>query len=304
MWYPREVPSRPLPWRYFLAGLIGGYTVVTDYTGIVTVGALTLFAVITHVERRSFWPSLKPAVWFVLGTAGPIAFMLGWQWYCYGSPWLVAQQVMPKIFFRGYPSERGVGWPLPEALWGLLFDPLYGLFVFAPIFVLALYHFVLIRRRETLVPWRVAFLAWVLFATLWLFCSCIHYTIRWQWQDGIRYMVPVVPFLFFLLADVLTRIPRGLAYAAAMAAVTETWCLAMVRESPLESVVRVFLHGLELPWLIILVRTAHQYLPDLAGGASPLPLFIAFGLLIVGTWTVRTPGCPLRSSSRNFSIEQ
>jgi hypothetical protein len=193
---------------------------------------------------------------------------------------------------------------LPEALWGLLFDSRYGLIVFAPIFILAPYHFVLMRRRESLVPWRVALIAWVFLATLWVFCSCIHYTIRWQWQDGIRYMVPVVPFLFFLLADVLTRIPRGIAYVAAMVAVTETWCLAMVRESPLESVARVFLHGFELPWLTTLVRAARQYFPALSEGASPLPLFVLFGILIWGIWAVRAPGRPLRSSSGNLSIKQ
>jgi hypothetical protein len=294
LWWPDARPDRERM-RYFAAGLVAGYTVVVDYTGAITIAALGLLALVLQIQQRQFWPAVKRCLWFIAGTIGPIAFMLFWQWYCYGNPWLPAQYHMPKQFFMGYPSERGFGWPLPAALWGLLFDPLYGLLVFTPMFALVLYHFVLIRRRQNLVPRSIAACTWVLFTGLWVFCSCIHYTLRFQWQDGIRYMVPVVPFLFLLLADVLAKIPRGFTYLVAMAAVAETWCLAMVRENPLESVARVLLHGFELPWLTTLTRTAHQYFPALAGGASPLPLFVLFGIVIWGIWAVRDPVTPLGS---------
>lgn len=294
LWWPDARPDRERM-RYFAAGLVAGYTVVVDYTGAITIAALGLLALVLQNQQRQFWPAVKRCLWFIAGTIGPIAFMLFWQWYCYGNPWLPAQYHMPKQFFMGYPSERGFGWPLPAALWGLLFDPLYGLLVFTPMFALVLYHFVLIRRRQNLVPRSIAACTWVLFTGLWVFCSCIHYTLRFQWQDGIRYMVPVVPFLFLLLADVLAKIPRGFTYLVAMAAVAETWCLAMVRENPLESVARVLLHGFELPWLTTLTRTAHQYFPALAGGASPLPLFVLFGIVIWGIWAVRDPVTPLGS---------
>ena len=268
---------------------------MTDYTGVVTVGVLGLFALARQMDAKSFWPAFKRSLWFVAGALGPIAFLLFWQWYCYGNPWLPAQYHMPQKYYVGYPSERGFGWPLPAALWGLLFDPQYGLLVFAPIFALALYHPALLLRRKNLVPARVTLLAWAFFGVLWVFCSCIQYTLRHQWQDGVRYMVPAVPFLFLLVADVLAQMPRALAYLVALAAMTETWCLSMVRENPLESIAQVLLHGPELPWLNTLIKAAPQYFPALAEGASPLALFLLWGIIIWGIWRVRSSGRALRS---------
>jgi hypothetical protein len=295
VWRAEASPERERL-RFLVGGLIVGWTVVCDYTGVITVVALGLLILVQQLQRQAFWHAIKRWLWLVAGATGPVLFMLGWQWYCYGSPWTPAQLVMPKKYFMGYPSARGFGWPLPAGLWGLLFDPLYGLFVFAPIFVLALYHFVLLRRRTNFVPRQLAIFAWGFSAALWVFCSCIHYTLRWQWQDGVRYMVPVVPFLFLPLADVLVRIPRWITYSMAFVAVAETWCLSMVRDNPLESIARVLLHGFELPWLTTLVKTAPQYFPELEHGASPIPLFVAFAVLIWAIWAIRRPSAPLLPS--------
>ncbi len=288
IWWPEANPRRE-PLRYLAAGLIAGYTVVIDYTGVVTVGTLCLFALVLQLQKQNLWPAIKRVLWYAVATIPPMAFMLFWQWYCYGNPWLPAQYQMPKRLFMGYASDRGVGWPLPSTIWGLMFDPMYGFLIFAPISAVTLYHFVLIRRRTNLVPRVVAAFAWVFFILIWTFFSCIQYTTRWQWQDGFRYMIPVVPFLFLLLADVLARIPRWLTALLAFGAVAETWCLAMVRENPMESIMRVLLHGFELPWLTTLVKTAPQYFPALSGGASPLPLFVLFGVLIWGIWSIGQP---------------
>ncbi len=301
VWWP-DAPPRREPVRYFLAGIIAGYTIVTDYTGVITVMTLGVFALYLQMQKQSFWPALKRVLWLVLGAVGPVAFMLFWQWYCYGSPWLPAQYHMPKRLFMGYPSARGFGWPLPAGLWGLLFDPLYGFLVFAPMFAVTLYHFAVLRRRVNFVPRPVAAFAWVFFAGMYVFCSCIHYTLRFQWQDGFRYMIPIVPFLFLLLADVLVRLPRWLTALIAFAAVAETWCLSMVRSNPLESIERVVLHGFELPWLTTLIQTAPQYFPFLRDGASPIPLFLMVGVLVWGIWTLRQPGRPWLGTAEAASV--
>jgi hypothetical protein len=294
VWRPADA-AQGSGWRYFFGGVLAGYAVFTDFTGVATLGALGLFVLLQEKGGAEFPRALRNSLPFVAGALVPIGFLLAYQWYCFGSPWYPAQFYMPREVFQGYPSERGFGWPQPAALWGLLFDPLYGLFVFAPILALALYHPVLIRQRRNAVPPRVALLAWVLFAALWVFCSCIHYTLRHQWQDGVRYMVPAVPLLFLLTADVLLRLPRALAYLLAGAAVVETWSLAMVREAPLVSLSRVLAGGLELPWLTTLIKTAPQYFPFLAEGASPLPLFLLGGLLVWLIWKVPDPGRRLGS---------
>ncbi len=294
LWRPADTELDRVGWRYFVAGLLAGWTVLTDYSGVAAVGMLGLL-VLAQRKNKPFWPALKTSLRFAAGALLPIALLLYYQWYCFGSAWLPSQYYMAKKYFLGYPSERGFGRPLPSALWALLFDPLYGLLVFAPIFAVALYHPVLVWRRRNKVPSQVAIFCWAFSVLIWVFFSCVHYTVRHQWQEGFRYLVPVIPFLFLLVADVVARLPRVLAYLLVLAAVVETWCLAMVRENPLDSLARVLLHGFELPWLTTLVKAAPQYFPVLAEGASPVVLFLVWGVLIWGIWRLRDPWRPADS---------
>ena len=289
LWWPSGSRPEEKTARYFAAGLLAGWSVVSDYTGVVTLLIIGIFALTLELKKTTFAHALGTCLWYAGGALGPGLFMLVWQWICFGNPWLPAQFYLPKSVVAGYQSAHGFGWPLNEALWGLLFDPLYGLLVFAPIFAIALYHPVLEWRRTNRLPSWVAIFAWGFFAALWIFCSCIHYTVRHQWQDGVRYMIPAVPFLFLLVADVLAQAPRALTALVALAAVTETWCLSMVRESPLDSMVKVLLHGPELPWLTTLVKTASAYYPPLADGASPLGLLLVAAVVLWGIWRIRDP---------------
>jgi hypothetical protein len=288
LWWPAGTRPEKEKWRYMLAGFLAGYAVLTDYSGAISAAALGLYAFALQVQKKEFWPGLRDSLWYLAGAAAPLIFLLYWQWLCFGNPWLPAQFHMPTELFKGlYETERGVGWPKPVILWDLMFAPLYGLLVFAPIFTLTIYHFALLKRGASRVPLSVAVFTWTFTAGLAVFLSCIYYTVRHQWQDGVRYIVPTVPFLFLLLADVLMRIPRWIAWTAGVLAVLETWCLAMAREGPLDSLVRVFVRGPELPWLTTLIKTAKQYAPWLEEGASPFGLFLVVGLMIWAVWKVR-----------------
>jgi hypothetical protein len=277
----RAIPLKPdREWlRYLGAGFLAGWAVLTDYTGAVAAAMLGLFVLWEQFRRKRFAAALGGTLWFVLGAVGPVALLLYYQWVCFGDPWLPAQFYMPKKVFAGYPSERGFGWPLPEALWGLLFHPQYGLLVFAPVFALALYHPVLVLKKRNRVPGGVALFAWLFFAAMYVFCSMIHYTIRHQWQDGVRYIVPALPLLFLLVADVLARMRRWMVLLITLIAVGESWALAMVRESPLESLRRVFADGPQFPWLATLEKTAGAFFPALTDPASPLAPWLPAGIV-------------------------
>ena len=292
LWWPSEQQPRFERLRYWGAGVLAGWALLTDYSGVVTVSILGLFALALQLRSKSFWSALKGSLWFLAGALGPILFLLYWQWYCYGNPWLPAQFHQPKVYYMGYRTDRGFGWPMPRALWALLFDPLYGLLVFAPILAVALYQFVLLRRGTNRIPARVAAFAWMFFLALWLFCSCIEYTLRFQWMDGVRYMVPAVPFLFLLVADALNSFPRVLTYLAASAAIVETWCLAIVRENPWGSITQVFSHGLSLPWLTAVSQAAPQYARALSSETLPVALYVVCGLIIWGIWRRGRPSSP------------
>ncbi len=286
-----RVPPKPRPdreWlRYFFAGLLAGWALLSDYTGIITLGMLGLFALWQQTRKKGFGAAVKIVSWFVAGALGPLLLLLYYQWACFGSPWWPAQFYMPQQVFAGYPGERGVGWPLPAALWGLLFDPQYGVLVFAPVFALALYHPILVWRRRNRVPGRVALFAWLFFAALYLFCSMIHYTVRHQWQDGVRYMVPALPLLMLLVADVLSRARRGVVLLVTVLAVGEAWATAMVRESPYQSLHKVLTAGPQFPWLTTLQKAAVDFFPPLADANSPLAQWLPWavvGALLLGVW--------------------
>jgi hypothetical protein len=290
LWWPSGTRPEWERWRIIAAGFLGGYAVLTDYSGAIPAAALGIYAFALHVKKKTLWPGFRFSLWYLAGAVAPVAYLLYWQWLSYGDPWLPAQFHMPKEIFAGlYKTERGVGWPMPEILWGLLFSPTYGLLVYAPVLALALYHLVPAWRGESRLPKHATIFCWAFTAALWLFLSCIYYTTRHQWVEGARYIIPVVPFLFLLAAEALARAPRAVAWTLGVLAVVESWTLAMVREHPVESFSRVFLKGPELPWLTTLIKTAPQYAPQLAEGATPFGFFLATGLLIWAIWRARAP---------------
>ena len=100
----------------------------------------------------------------------------------------------------------------------------------------------------------------------------------------------------------MARIPRAVAWTVGIAAAMEMWCLAMVREVPLESIQRVFVTGPEMPWLTTLIKTATQYAPQLKDGASPFGLFVVTGLLIWAIWRARDPWAPMERPANAESL--
>lgn len=279
IWWPGQSNPRQEKWRYFAAGALSGYGVATDYTGIVPLLAIGLFALVRQWESKPFAEACKGTLWTVAGTIGPGLFLLWYQWHCYGDPWLPVQFHQPKTIFAGYASAQGIGWPSPSTLWALLFDAQYGWLVFAPVFALALYHPVLVWKKESRVPSSVAVYAWINFVALWVFCSCIQYTARHQWQDGFRYLVPALPPLLLLVGDVILRGPRWVAWPLMGYSVFTSWCVAMVRHNPYESMLRVWQDGVQFPWLTTLGTVAMQYFPSLADPHSLWSRTLPMGIL-------------------------
>ena len=58
----------------------------------------------------------------------------------------------------------------------------------------------------------------------------------------------------------------------------------MARESVGLSLARIFLHGFELPWLTVLQKTASGYVPFLADGVSPIPIFCVIAVVLWLVW--------------------
>lgn len=294
---------------FILAGLAGGAAVLFDYSGVVFLVGLFVYAHARHwdtvsegvVESRSAILARRTA-WYALGAIGPVALLWFYQWRSFGHPFLPGQHWMPPVEWieLGY---QGYGPPQPELLLSLAFDHRYGLFAFSPLLLLALLAPVATRlgkapggdgedqaRKE--LPRRELWAVLALFAALWVFFSGSNYT-RLQFNTGVRYMAPIVPFLFLLAASVLMRLPAWVVRLAAIFSISLTWCLAMYREverplGVLDPVLRTLVDGFELPVLSTLERTGGAYGGLGAGGTSPLPLMIFAAALIAGLWIRRS----------------
>ena len=294
LWQVGEEIREKIWLKFTVAGFLGGLAVLCDYSGLVPLILLYGYGVSSRLKSVPFRQGLRESLWYFGGALVPILLLWFYQWKCFGHPFYPGQHYMPPVEWIdiGY---QGFGWPSGEIAWMLLFDLRFGLFVCSPILLLAFLTPLFNRGNRNLVPFRDAMFILLFFIMFTLFSSCIQYS-RLHWVTGIRYIVPIIPFLFLLTACVMVRMPTVIAYGLAILAFAESWSMSMVRrvgvpeEGVIDSIVKVFLDGLQLPWLDTLSKMSTQYAPFLSGhNPSPLFLFVIWGFLIYGIWRIEFP---------------
>jgi hypothetical protein len=261
-----------------------GWAVVLDYTGLVVVLALGIYGLVRWWTQPGGSRSLGDPARLALGIGLAAAVLLAYQWLAFGHPLWPAQRYMPPTEYSG-AGYSGVVLPQLDLLLESAFGMRFGLFTSAPLLLLAL-AFPFWRSGARLVGRTELWLIVLYTVGFFLFAASVEYG-RLQFNSGVRYVVPVVPFLFLLAAGTLLRMPPTLAVIVAVATTYWSWCLAMYRDVELgsgviESLIQITLGGPRLPWLVTLERLG--YLP--AVPASVLALLVA-SVLIWLIWTVR-----------------
>jgi hypothetical protein len=296
LWRPWDAPARPRRPAYLLAGLLTGWTVVLDYSGVVSLFVLSVYAV---ARRRALPPGSRSArdLWEFMGAAmAAVSVLLVYQWSAFGHPLWAAQAYMPAATFSHH-GYHGMTWPQLDLLAANAFSIRYGLFTSAPILLAALAvpawfdRRALIARRETLCVLAFS-------ALFFLFTAANQYA-RMQFNSGVRHIVPVTPFLFLLAAGALVRLPAIGAALVGIGATYWSWCLAMYRDveqglGVFESLVHITLEGFRLPWLSTLERMG--YVP---AGASPGPLLVVTAAVVWTLWATRLTR-PARQTPSGF----
>jgi hypothetical protein len=284
LWRPwDQVYQRHKP-NYFLAGLLCGSAVLFDYSGIVVPIVLGVYG----LARRATLPPRIKSRWdvgqFVAGVAICAVVLMAYQWSSFGNPLYPAQRYMPPTEFSqlGY---NGMDRPHLDLLWQTAFGLRFGLFTSAPLLLLALWLPGWVRRRDRIVD-NLETICIVSFTLSFFLFSAANQFGRLQFNSGVRYIVPVVPFLFLLVAGILLRLPKMIAVMVGIGATYWSWCLAMYRDVELGlGVIEPFKHitfeGFRLPWLTTLERMG--YVP---AGASVLPLFVLISAIIWTLWRV------------------
>lgn len=295
LWNPGGRLTMSADRRTVLAGLFAGFGFLCDYSGALALGILGLYAMAVAKESGTWGGAIRAGVLYTAGALPMILILWFYQWAAFGHAILPPQHWMPAVIYsdQGY---QGVTGPNLGLLMALLFHPSFGLIVSAPLLVVAIGAPFLLRGGRSVIPGRELLVCFAITVAYLVFFSAIAYT-RLQWSTGIRYLMPVIPFLFVAAGAVLLRMPRALAYGVILLAVTVSWSMAMVRNQygVHQNIIRVFVEGLQLPWLSTLGRMATQYAPWLSGRPSALPVMLFTAAMIYGIWKVDRPWQATRS---------
>jgi hypothetical protein len=281
LWRWNSLPIPVPQHKYFLAGLLAGWTVVLDYSGVIALLGLGFYALLRWMSTPSTKRANWDLVWFALGSGLCVAVLLGYQWHSFGDPLLPAQHYMPETTYSG-EGYRGMNWPQLDLLWELAFGIRYGLFISAPLLLLALYPPGWLSKKIRLVGDAEAWFIFALTVGFFLFTAANQFS-RMQFNTGVRHVVPVTPFLFLLAAGVLLRLPSTVAIVVGAITLYWSWCLTMYRDVELgygifESLLHITFEGLQLPWLTTLHNLGYMaYL-------SPVPLLLVCTILLWILW--------------------
>jgi hypothetical protein len=303
LWNPAGTIRLRDVWRHAIAGLLGGLSLLSDYSGGLSLLLLGAYLVWRDWQEGSARSALLAGMRYSLGALGPVLALFWYQWASFGHPLYPPQHWMAPVEWIeiGY---QGVGAPNAELLGLLLFDLRYGLLPSAPLFALAVALPFVARRRGWRIPTREVLFSLVISLAYLLFFSSVQYT-RLQWVTGIRYLLPIVPFLFLVAAIVLVRIPRLIAYTFVGVSLVISWCLTMTRsqQGVVDAVLRTVFEGPQLPALRTFSRMSTQYAPWLRGDVSPLPVFAVAAAVLCAIWLVARPWTPLAADDGGSSSE-
>ena len=276
LWDPADRPLRA--GRAALAGLLAGYAVLCDYSGIVVAAVTALYAWL-RAARSERWRIMAA---FAAGVAPGIVALATYQTWAFGASYRPPQHYMTPTAptARGY---RGLDWPSPALAWANFFDPRFGLFAYCPALLLA-FAAPFVGRRRPRVPPRETGIILTYFALFVVFCAANQYS--WlQPSTGFRYLVPVVPLLGLLAVQAAQALPRALRWGLAVVACAQSLLLAAAHQNDTRlAATMLWRRGFKLPWMI---RLGESGVP--VTWAWSLVAFLLLAALVALVWLAPGP---------------
>lgn len=241
--------EKPRSRRFYLAmGALTGAAIAIDYTA-------AIFAVLIAV-----WLLWKRRAWtFAIGVAAVASLLLVYNAVNFAGPFDLAYHHMVRARDQANRAGAllGAGLPRLDALWGLTFGRVRGLFLLSPFLLACLW-----RRRDFSLVIAAAYLLATAAIPDW----------HGGWSLGSRYLVPAIPFLL-----------RGLKQENALFAIGAGWAiplhvLAMATWPliPFDRTLRFA--SVELPAFLARGGVVSISLGSLAGLPDLLSLVIAIGV--------------------------
>ena len=274
LWGPIDRPVQF--WHATGAGLLAGYAVLCDFSGVVVVMVAALYVWL----RSAGLPTahrLRMLAMYAGGVIPGVAALALYQQWAFGSFFRPAQFYMVPTAptSRGY---RGFDWPSGALLWANFFDPRFGLFAYCPALILA-FAAPFTSRVRYRVPRRETWILLTYFSLFVIFCSANQYS--WlQPLTGFRYLVPVVPALVLLAFQAGQAIPSWAAWLLVIVSCAQSLILAASHQNDVRvAIITLWQRRLELFWMVRLNE---------AGVAVtwiwPVATFVLSALLVAFIW--------------------
>jgi hypothetical protein len=176
----------------FLAGLLMGLAVITDYTAIVIALGLSMYTATSRMGARL-------NLVFFSGGLVCVLLLATYNLACFGNAFSSSYEHLAFERFREGAAHGilGIGFPRIRVMISLLFSPSRGIFFIMPVLLLSLWGIArMIRRGQCL---REVILIAAIVTGSFLFIAGFY---GWHggWTFGPRYLVPILPFLAFPIA--------------------------------------------------------------------------------------------------------
>jgi MFS family permease len=177
----------------YIAGLLAGLAVASEYPAIIPCAALGLYLAHTDLPRAwRFGLALMPGAILILAKNYLIS----------GSPFQVSYGSNPAFPELTSGNAFGFNLPDPEAVAGLLWGEYRGLFFWCPVLLMAIPGLVILLRKHPPVAWMIA----IVFVFIMIQVSSFY-----SWFGGSavgpRYLAPALPFLGLAAAYGIKRFP-------------------------------------------------------------------------------------------------
>jgi hypothetical protein len=181
-----------------LAGFSAGLAVLFEPSTLLVL-VMVLVYMMCFKESRGYF------LLFVLGCVVPGILQGTYNFVCFGHP-LASSYGYANDMVMWKLEGKLFGIPSPKIFYYLLFSPHRGLFLSSPIFLMALFGvFFLLKDKK----WR----AEAIFCTILSLCFIIFIASFHARHGGSavgpRYLLPVFPFIFFLIIFSLNKYPRA-----------------------------------------------------------------------------------------------
>lgn len=205
------------------AGLLAGYSLITDFLSALVVLGLVIYAGVTVFQRgKGVGAGICALLPFLAGLLPPLALQLWYNWAAFGSPLASAYhyEVLEKFRIGMSAGLMGITYPRLEALYQLTFGPYRGLFYGSPFLLFVIPGTWLWLRRPRPSgkklpppsPFAEFRLEGLLCAGLGLFALLINAS-YYLWGGGgiygARFMIPALPFICLLARPAMDFAPTA-----------------------------------------------------------------------------------------------